>query len=124
MLSAVESITQRKMTTEMTVRMSINPVDAVLFAACAYSTEVMARNVRGKDIFIFKNTPVDANFYSALFYSSKFNELTNDVKRNRDRKKSILHGVSKLPDIELQAKLAILGAATNKKYTGRSLAGR
>lgn len=48
-LSAVESIKQRKMTTEMRVIISINPVDAVLFAACAYSTEAMARIVTGKE---------------------------------------------------------------------------
>nr|GMD91729.1 peroxisomal membrane protein PMP22-like [Ipomoea batatas] len=46
------------------------------------------------------------------------------VKRKMERKKSILEGISKLPEIELQARLPMLGAATNKKKTGRRVAGR
>ena len=45
------------------------------------------------------------------------------MKRKKERKKSILDGVSKVPEIELQAKLAKLGAAENKKKAGRSMAG-
>lgn len=36
---------------------------------------------------------------------------TRAVNRKRERKKSILEGVSKAPDMDSQAKLAKLGAA-------------
>ena len=49
--------------------------------------------------------------------------LTRELKRKRERKKSILEGVSKLPTMETQARLATLGAATKRKNTGRSMAG-
>uniref|UniRef100_M1A230 Cytochrome P450 hydroxylase n=1 Tax=Solanum tuberosum TaxID=4113 RepID=M1A230_SOLTU len=61
---------------------------------------------------------------NGAFGGSKEKRLTKDVKRNSERKKSILHGISKSPEIEAHAKLAMLGAATNKKNEGLSMAGR
>ena len=49
MFSAVESIKDRKMATEMMVRTSISPDATALFASCAYSTEAMARIVEGNE---------------------------------------------------------------------------
>ncbi len=49
---------------------------------------------------------------------------TRDMKRKRERKKSNFDEVSKAPEMELQAKLAMLGAATNKKKAGRSITGK
>lgn len=50
--------------------------------------------------------------------------ITSDVKRTRERKKSILEAVSKVPTMDSQAKLATLGAAKNKKKTGLNNTGR
>lgn len=80
---------------------------------------------------------VDANASSVTGYEyahhAKLNFLidflkrlglhTSDVKRNKERKKNIFEAVSKVPVIAAQAKLAILGAAENKKKTGRNIAG-
>jgi len=44
--------------------------------------------------------------------------LTSEAKRKRERKKSILEAVSKVPTMDSQAKLAKLGAAMNKNKTG------
>lgn len=44
--------------------------------------------------------------------------LTSERNRKRDRKKSILEAVSKVPTMDSQAKLATLGAAMNKNKTG------
>lgn len=51
-------------------------------------------------------------------------QITREVKRKSERKKSILEAVSKSPTMECQAKLATPGAAKNKKKTGLSRTGR
>ena len=51
------------------------------------------------------------------------NRITRDVKRKSEMKKSIFEVVSKLPDIDFQAKLAMLSAAKNRKKIGRSITG-
>lgn len=51
-------------------------------------------------------------------------KITRDMKRNRERKKSIFDEISKAPEMELQAKLAMLGATMNKKKAGLSITGK
>ena len=46
------------------------------------------------------------------------------MKRKSERKKSILAAQSNSPETDSQARLAMLGAPTKRKYTGFSLAGR
>lgn len=45
------------------------------------------------------------------------------MKRDSERKKSIFDAVSKSSAMDSQARLAIMGAAKNKKKTGLSMAG-
>lgn len=69
------------------------------------------------------------HFYNILgLYNSKSatkegNEHTKDTKRKSDRKKSILQMISKLPLMDSQAKVAMLGVATKRKKTGLRLDG-
>lgn len=46
------------------------------------------------------------------------------MKRNSERKNSILDETSKFPEIESAAKLTMLGAAMNKKNTGLCITGK
>ena len=46
------------------------------------------------------------------------------MKRKCERKKSIFDAGSKEPAIDFQAKLAMLGAAKNKKKAGLNIVGR
>ena len=46
------------------------------------------------------------------------------MKRNREKKNSIFNVVSKAPVIEFQPKLAIIGAAKNRKNVGLNTGGR
>ena len=49
--------------------------------------------------------------------------ITSDMKRKSERKKRIFDAVSKEPAIDCQAKLAMLGAAKNKKKAGLNIVG-
>lgn len=51
-------------------------------------------------------------------------KLTRDMKMKRERKKNIFATVSNVPQIQFQARLAVAGAAKNKKKTGLSVVGK
>lgn len=63
-------------------------------------------------------------FSSVFNFNSSSYLLTSDRKRNKERKKSIFAALSNVPEMASHAKLAMLGAAMNKKKTGLSIAGR
>lgn len=107
----------RKTRTEIVDKTTANPFAVRLFTCCAYAVAARARKVRGKE------KAHHATLNSFIDFLKSIGRLAKDVNRNKDRKNSILHWISKLPLIDFQAKAAMLGAATKRKKTGLSLEG-
>lgn len=117
-LIAVNTIKASDTKTESADKTSIIVCAFPLFTSCAYSVDASAKTVRGKEYAHHATL----NFFIDFLKSAGLE--TSDRKRNSERKKSILATLSKVPTMAPHAKLAMLGAAMNKKKTGLSIAGR
>ena len=103
--------------TDRDERMSIMVCDTFPLTSFAYLVEAKANSVTGYEY------AHHATLNFLIDFLKRVGLHISVVKRKSERKKSIFEAVSKLPVIDAQAKLAILGAAKNKKKTGRNIAG-